>query len=760
LEDSHTGHNRQYGRLAEKAQFMRSFLPTAYAMVAVVLVSLFADRQHTTIEMQIERERVRDRVSTLRAQLEGSLNAPIQAARGLVATLSSEPDMSQDRFEWLASRVVDPTRGIRNVAAARDLVVTLVHPMAENASALGLDYNLNDAQRTAALQVRDTGEFLMAGPVDLVQGGQAFIGRFPVFSTQDGTHAFWGILSVVIDLPTLYSNAGLTTPGLGLDLALVGTDGRGAAGGRFLGPRDILEDNPISVDILFTNGSWVLHARPADGWGSTTLVWPFRLLLLIAALTVVATAAVANLMAVQRKTMIVTLQRRETQLEDARREVESLALHDHLTGLPNRRYLDRKLTHLVGGSFSGLIQVDLDGFKEVNDVHGHAIGDLLLTQVANRFRSVLGRDDFIARVGGDEFVVVCPGPAGAGPASHLTDRDRLEATAKRLIDCMQPPFTTAQRKRRIGLSAGIHLHDATDATSPNEWMAQADRAMYRAKQSGRNRYEFAPPLPDSDHPDHSADDLLEALAHGQIVPFYQPQFAADGTTVVGVEALARWIHLDGSITGPSAFMAIARDVKVEGDIDQTILEQATRDLAQWDSQGLTMPQISVNASFRRLNDPQLLRMVDKIGVDPKRVSLEILESVFLDDENDQLMQNLQALRDRGFRIEIDDFGTGFSSITSLLKLRPHRFKIDCSLVQAAATTPENRRLLATIAEMGHALRVDVCAEGIETPEQFQTARAVGCSTMQGCLLARPMTASDIAHFLRTKPQKSPAQRTG
>ncbi|WGW04101.1 putative bifunctional diguanylate cyclase/phosphodiesterase [Tropicibacter oceani] len=732
----------------------RRYLPTLLVAVVVVLASGFADHANLQFELQQERDRVRNEVAILATRLERRVNAPIRGAQVLVAALSSEPDMTPDRFAELAGPLIEKVPEIRNLAAAPNLVVTMIHPLAHNASALGLDYTRNEAQRAAVYHVRDSGEFILAGPLDLVQGGQALVGRFPVYAEVDGVHAFWGILSVVVDLPELYSNAGVSNPELDLEIAMFGRDGTGRYGPQFYGPMMSGQDAPITDHVLFPNGSWTVMAKPIAGWGSTLSIGPFRAFLAAAGLIALALVALTNYMANQRRETIAMLRQRERQLESARREVEALALHDPLTGLPNRRLLDRKLKEIAGLPYPGLMTLDLDGFKEVNDRYGHAVGDQLLSLVAERLRKVLGPDAILIRSGGDEFVVILSPEPDSETCARI-DRKKLEDTANALIASMNAPIMVGTSKCRIGISAGIHQHDAAANISPEEQLIRADHAMYMAKQAGRNRYVFtAPGVPQPKSARHGSSELLEALSENQIVPFYQPQFASDGETLVGVEALARWRHADGSHSVPGDFMALAHTLKIEGEIDHRILEQAKADLEEWDKAGISVPQVSVNVSLRRLNDERLIEQIDSINVDPARITLELLESICLDEQSIQITSNIEALKKRGFRIEVDDFGTGYSSVTSLLKMRPDCFKIDRSLVQAAPYSRSNRRLLGSIAEMGHALNISVCAEGIETIEQLQTARAVGCTVFQGFLLAQPMPAPELVRYLLQMTQSS------
>lgn len=727
----------------------RSYVPILFVVIAVIAVGVATEKQHHIIEMQNERERVRTQLETLDAQLESNLNQQIQAAHGIVAALATEPDMTLTRFNLLTSHMISQSSGIQNVAGARNMVVNLVAPFKSKETLLGLNYNTNEALSEAAQHVRDAGEFSLVGPVETTQGDQAFIGLFPVFSEIGGSHEFWGVLSVAIDVPSLYQNAGLLNLDHGLELALAGRDDKGIQGEQYLGPAELLADNPVFTEVNFPNGSWQLSARPLAGWGSTTSSAVFRSLLLAVAIAVISLATMTSVLFVQRQRTIRTLKRREQDLETARRDLETLALHDHLTGLPNRRYLDLELQKLAGKGHPGLILLDLDGFKEVNDTYGHAFGDHLLIEISKRLEEVMQPGTFLARSGGDEFVAICKS-IGRDQPSWREVRDYLENTAKSFINCAQHPFLKGQQKCRVGLSVGIHQVAADSRSAPEDWLTQADHAMYRAKKSGRNRYAFSSSIPyRSNTRVHRSDELLEALGNGQIQPFYQPQFGVDCTSVVGVEALARWIHPNGGVVHPKDFMDQAYELKIEGEIDQLIFSQAVRDLAHWDKLGLHVPQVAVNVSFRRLGDPQLMDAVDFVSADPKRFAFELLESIFLDNENNTLSRNVKALKSRGFSVGVDDFGTGHSSVVSLLKLRPHCLKIDKGLVQAAPTSRENRRLLATIAEMGHAMNIIVCAEGIETQEQLLTARAVGCTRFQGYLLARPMSMLNLQRYLRS-----------
>lgn len=733
----------------ECKSLLRCYLPTFLTTLAVIGLAYFAVLQRDTINSQNERDDVRAKLQTQAAQIEGRLNAVIGASSGLVATLSAEPDMSEERYRVLARGIVSSSSGVRNIAAARDLVVNLVYPLKGNEFVLGLDYSKNEAQRAAAFRVRDTGNFTLAGPVRLVQGGQALIGRFPVFSGNSNIKRFWGILSVVVDLPSFYTETGLSALASELDLALTGKDGQIEDTRPFFGSAEVLASDPERIKIDFLNGAWELSAVPSAGWGSTTTSTVFNLGVILIGVTIVSLAGFANSVALQRTQMIKTLQESETRLEQSHAEIELIALQDHLTGLPNRRFLEQQLQEQKAPMLYGLMLLDLDGFKAINDSFGHRVGDSVLVTVTQRLQKAIGPTDFLARSGGDEFVLLCDSPEPLnGPDAKASARARLHDLATRLIACLEEPIDGSNNAIRMGLSIGICTITPDDTQSAGLWLKHADRAMYQSKKEGRNRATF---YEDMDHhaeiPAVAQNELLDAISDAQFSPHYQPQYGSDGRSLIGVEALARWNHPTQGLKGPADFLGVAELLKVDSAIDLCILEASVNDLKDWDRTGIHVPSVSVNLSLRSLNDPQLLANVDALHADPSRISFELLETVFWDVQNDMLERNVAGLKRRGFRIEVDDFGTGHSSVTSLLKMLPQGFKIDRSLVQATTRSPENLRLLATIAEVGHALKIDVCAEGIENEQQLANAISIGCTRFQGYLLGRPMSKEALSAFV-------------
>jgi sensor domain CHASE-containing protein/signal transduction histidine kinase/ActR/RegA family two-component response regulator len=293
------------------------------ALMIVLIAGYYSEKQNKTIHDQSLRADVLREASRLQSRLEGALSADIQLVRGLVAVISTEPSMSQERFTQLGERVIGSHTGISHIAAAPDLVISMIYPLDGNEAALGLDYNKTDAQRDAAHKVRDSGEMVLAGPVQLVQGGTAFIGRFPVFSGAGENRRFWGILSSVMNAETLYARHGLNSADLGIEVALRGQDGLGAQGDHFFGNPQIFNDSPVVLDIPLPVGVWQIAARPKGGWAARQInPWPWRLVVFVAGALIVIPIYTAGRLSAARRDVIRTLKRRERQLEDLSHRLE------------------------------------------------------------------------------------------------------------------------------------------------------------------------------------------------------------------------------------------------------------------------------------------------------------------------------------------------------------------------------------------------------------------------------------------------------
>jgi diguanylate cyclase (GGDEF)-like protein/PAS domain S-box-containing protein len=438
----------------------------------------------------------------------------------------------------------------------------------------------------------------------------------------------------------------------------------------------------------------------------------------------------------------------EAELDKIHEAFRHQALHDPLTGLGNRQYIDAAMERLSEKSAHSiaLLHIDLDGFKQINDTLGHAAGDHVLLHVADTLKSLVRPDDYLARVGGDEFVM----------ALRNVPVEKLGTLAETLLAEMRKPVDYEQHLCRFGASIGIAVASGK-GIDPKALMVGADIALYRAKENGRNRYEFFSERLQQEVVDRKrlADDILRGLENDEFLPFYQPQFNAASLQIVGAEALARWHHPEKGILSPFVFLKVAEDLDVVAEIDRLLMYRALEDMERWWSRGLHIPKISVNISSRRLADPQLIPSLKDVSLDYGALSFEILESIFLDEENEQISQNIAGIKALGIGLEIDDFGTGHASITSLLKLKPDRLKIDRQLISPITQSRRQQRLVKAIIEIGASQGIHVTAEGIETLDQLQMLKQLGCGTVQGFHFSRPLCAADFEQFARHNPWCEP-----
>ena len=421
------------------------------------------------------------------------------------------------------------------------------------------------------------------------------------------------------------------------------------------------------------------------------------------------------------------------------------AFHDSLTGLPNRALFTDRLGHALQGiprrgAPVTVLVMDVDGFKSVNDTMGHAAGDVLLREIADRLSSSLRGTDTAARLAGDEFAALLPD----------TEIDRGVGVAQRILESMAPPFHIESREVFVEVSIGVA--EGTSALGVDEVMRNADAAMYAAKKGGKGSFEiFRPTL-------HAGlikrmevgTELRWALEHRQFTLDYQPIVNLPDNRIVGVEALVRWEHPERGRIWPADFIPVAEETGLVTAIDRWVLEEACRQAAAW-TQRLGLPlSMHVNVSARDLQQVDLVdhvaQVVGNTGIDPQKLVLEITEGALLVDA-EAILVVLQQLNGLGVKLAIDDFGVGFSSLSYLRRLAVDLVKIDRSFVAGVAEDPSEWSLVRSIIEMVQGLGREAVAEGIETPQQLAHLRALGCRLGQGFFFARPAPPDRVERLL-------------
>lgn len=430
-------------------------------------------------------------------------------------------------------------------------------------------------------------------------------------------------------------------------------------------------------------------------------------------------------------------------LEQARIDMEYAAMHDSLTGLGNRRYLDKILQDAPDDRDMTVLHLDLDRFKEINDTFGHAVGDVILNETAKVLRDNVHPDDFIARIGGDEFVVASGANAG-------NDRDYVKL-ANSLVEALSRPFLYEGHECRVGASIGLASGNTANEP-PTQLLINSDIALYEAKRKGRNRVElFSDRLRQiAINTKRTADDILRALEKDQFVSYYQPQFDAQTLEINGFEALVRWHHPDKGTIYPDQFLRIAENLKVVSEIDGIVLNQANSQFIRMIANGIEIPKFSVNISAQRLKDEAFIESLKHIAFRPGTLAVELLESISFEADDSELVSQIDELKAMGVDIEIDDFGTGRASILTLLKLMPRRLKIDRQLVFPIVTSPKQRALVRSIIDIGRSRDIEIVAEGVETMEHAEILRDLGCHSLQGYAFARPMDGNSFLQFVKDR----------
>ena len=444
------------------------------------------------------------------------------------------------------------------------------------------------------------------------------------------------------------------------------------------------------------------------------------------------------------------LERRNQELLLAKRKVEKNALHDVLTELPNRRYLDRVCDDFLTDPlderpYISVLHIDLDLFKDVNDKFGHAIGDAMLIRVAKFLNTLKSDSEFVARIGGDEFIAIL---------ADTADAPRAVAFATELNRLLDVPMIVDGTAVLSSASIGIAICPSQQV---DIWgvLGDADLALYEAKRAGKRIHRvFHPDLRQrAEYSRRMKDELLIALEAGdQIVPYYQAQFDAQSRKLVGFEVLARWRHPERGLLTPDAFLTFAEELNCVAELDRQVLETAVATMHHWRRAGFFTPRLSLNISSARLVDPQLVEWVKGVGDDIAFLSFELLETTFLDYMNDSVTAALDTLRDLGVDFEIDDFGSGYASILGVVNIRPARLKIDRSLTRHVETDTAMTSLVQSIVDIARALKIEVVAEGVESGPQGEKLAEIGCDILQGYHLARPVSSEEVLRrFLECGP---------
>lgn len=432
-------------------------------------------------------------------------------------------------------------------------------------------------------------------------------------------------------------------------------------------------------------------------------------------------------------------------LAEANRELAQLALHDTLTRLPNRILLEDRLDQAIHkanreDSRFALMFMDLDGFKAINDAYGHDIGDRLLIAVTERLKELLKGQYTLARIGGDEFVLLV----------ETAEPDDAASLAGAMVRAIDTPFTIEHYELLVTLSVGIAFYPH-DGNNERELMFNADAAMYHTKHTGRNGYSFFQPSMNTMAQTQLQllNDLWLAQERQELRLVYQPKFQAPAGPVIGFEALLRWQHPQRGLLTPDLFLPLAEKTGMIITIGDWVLDEACRQLSEWHRQGHSQWSVAVNLSTLQFEQPSLIETItgclEKYQISPDKLILEVTETTAMNNP-DESVRMLTRLTDLGVKASIDDFGTGYSSLLYLKRLPASELKIDRAFVNELSADGEDATIVSAIVALAKTLNLKVVAEGVETVEQQQFLTRLGCNTLQGYLLGKPLAPDTITRL--------------
>lgn len=507
----------------------------------------------------------------------------------------------------------------------------------------------------------------------------------------------------------------------------------------------------------FAAGSICLSAGELSGAEITTMLVVATGLMLMSTLFI--SILDARLQSTERR-LTESLRESNSRLQAANDELQERAFKDVLTGLPNRLLFEDRLEHALLRldrtnaervvDRLAVLFVDLDGFKPVNDFYGHAAGDLILRGVASRLRLEAREGDTVARVGGDEFLILL---------ESVEDTAACVAVANRLLALLSKPFQVSEEQVRISCSIGIVVHP--DHGERLKLIANADAAMYAAKRAGGSGFALFEPHMGTNAAEglELQNDLRQAIDRGELYLHYQPKVDGKRGKICGVEALLRWVHPQHGTVSPMIFVPLAERVGLIGLLGNWVINEACRQIAEWAMSGLRM-RVAINISVHQLRESSFAERIEMAllqhGVDASQLMCEITESVAMDDIK-TTQRTFERLARIGVYLSMDDFGTGYSSLNYLCQLPAHQLKIDRSFVKDIETSEDARSVVSAVISLAHALGLRVVAEGVETEGQRDILLRMDCDEFQGYFYAAPMPASALLGWSRGRRPEGSVQ---
>ena len=638
-------------------------------------------------------------------------------------------------FDEYSNTLLNSIDGIESLQLAQDAIINKIFPLEGNEAAIGLNILSNTQHKEEALSAIKNRKLISVGPVNLVQGGIAVIGRAPVYLYR-GTQReiFWGFASAVINLNKLIEATqlkDLINEGYRYDLSRINIiSGQEVMLSKSEQP---LTEVQASADLIIPAGQWKLTiSKPMEEQLFNRNVTGYSISLLMA-ITI----------AIGLYLILIQPQRLRILVKEKTKELEELAYKDPLTGLPNRRYLQNYLPDALYKTqkrqkTSAFIYFDLDNFKRINDTLGHDVGDQILVIVANRLNTLKGNSNLVIRLGGDEFGIIL---------NDIQSYEEAAEYANKILDNIKEPIVINNNKFTLTTSLGVamipeHGHDLVTI------MQNSDMALYQAKLEGKNQYAFYnESIKMNAYTQMQSEyDLDQAIRENEFELYYQPQFDLKTNKICAAEALIRWNHPEKGLVFPDHFIPLAESSGKIVELGYWILENAIAYQAKRKRDGQPEVLLHINLSSKQISDPNLVQFVQelllKYQVSASSVGFEITETLILEDL--ELAKSiLQTFKNMGMCIAIDDFGTGYSSLAQLKHLPVSLLKIDRSFVMDLEHDINDRKIIEAIIAMAHKLHIKVLAEGIETKSQWEMLESFHCNLGQGYYVSKAVSGSDF-----------------
>jgi len=703
----------------------------AVFLISEIVVIQLSKAEHASLT-ENNRYLALQELATRRARLEGLLNNNLIALRVLRAEIAAHSDLTTGQFQRIASTLLSDDLHTIHVALAPDLVITDVYPLEGNESIVGVDYRELGDQFDTVQHAISSGGILITGPIELVQGGTALIARVPVYLSSG---VLWGMMAQVIDHQRLFQDAGLLREhswNINIHTREYNQPALDPAG---LATEYGIE--PAFVEVNVPGTRWALSATPHSGsWvDNTTPVY----------MTFVSGTLIAAFLGM----MTFLLVSNQARLRNALSTISLQARYDSLTELPNRDFAIQQLSEQINKSRQKgepfcLLFIDLDHFKEVNDSLGHHVGDEMLKIVSKRLTNSVREEDIVARLGGDEFIVIL---------KNCTDPMAAERCASNILKNLMNPINLRNQRLLTSGSIGIAVYpnDGEDSAS---LLQAADMAMYAAKNAGRGlSFFYNTELQEKAHQYvNLSQEIITGLENEEFELHYQPIVDAYTERVVCVEGLLRWFHPDRGLIMPDQFIAVAEKTGAIREIGNYILKRACRDFPALKEAGLKT-RISLNCSPHEFYDEEAVlnwqTVLRENNVPPDMVEFEITESMLMPDKERQRIL-LREIAESGVSLVVDDFGTGYSSASYLQNFPISKIKIDQSFLVGAPQDHKQKALVDALIRMAHALDMVAVAEGVETKEQAEFLREVGCDLLQGFLFDKALPLDELLIKYRRK----------